>query len=181
MFVSGNGPVSLQSLSPLKKSRSESNSAGDKFETRGGQDWKPIKPSLTHEAEAPAHSSKGVLNSVLMLTLGIALTMGATGCASVATAHGAQSGRPQIVQVETHKQDSPPQTPAQQVVGQKKASAAYQVGHDLNKAGKDIKKAAQPALDKGKEVGQEIAKAGKDFGLGVAKEATSFWKGLTGK
>lgn len=187
MFVGANGPVSLQGMSPLKKSKADSGGpVGDKFEA-GSTEWKPVKPSLQTEAPSSSKPLRGALGSILMLTLGVALSLGASGCASVATAHAAESGRPQIVQVDTAKtakQETAKPSPAKQLSGQKKSTeqgTAYQVGRELNQAGKDVKEAAKPVLEKGKEVGKEIGKAGKDFGLGVAKEATSFWKGLTGK
>lgn len=148
---------------------------GDKFES-SGSDWTPVKPNVTSTVSKAA---AGVRNftGAMMLTLGLALTMGVTGCASVATAQTAQ--KTPIVQTQV-KQESAPK------------SASYQVGKGLHDIGVGTKEAAQPALDKGREIGQkigetgahvgkEIGKAGRDFGLGVAKEAKSFWKGLTGK
>lgn len=183
----------MQGLSPLKRSKADPGTpVGDKFET-GSADWKPVKPSLQAEAPSSSKPLRGALGSILMLTLGVALSLGASGCASVATAHAADSGRPQIVQVDaarTAKKETAKPGPAKQLAGQKKVAGkaqsteqgtAYQVGRELNEVGKDVKDAAKPVLEKGKEVGQEIGKAGKDFGLGVAKEARSFWKGLTGK
>lgn len=179
-------------MSPLKKPRDESAKAsGDKF-TTSEADWKPVKPSVTQPTTETGGTLKKVLRSAMMLTLGVGLTLGAVGCASVGTAHAAGSAnQPQIVQVQTKPK-------AEQAKGTAKAAqqqeqgAAYKIGKGLNETGKGVKEAAQPALDKGKEigqeigeagkqVGQEIGKAGKDFGLGVAREAKSFWKGLTGK
>ncbi|MBX3171998.1 MAG: hypothetical protein KF760_31615 [Candidatus Eremiobacteraeota bacterium] len=145
----------------------------------GGNDWAPVKPNVT---AAVSHKPSALRNftGAMTLALGLALTLGATGCASVATAQAAE--KTPIVQTQTR--------PAQQ--DSTKASASYQIGKGLHEIGKGTKEAARPALDKGKEVGkeigkagkevgQEIGKAGKKFGLGVAKEAKSFWKGLTGK
>lgn len=142
----------------------------------GGNDWTPVKPNITQAAAANKGSGLRSLGGALMLSLGLALTLGATGCASVATAQAAE--KTPIIQTQPK--------PA------KDKSASYQVGKGLHDIGVGTKEAAQPAIDKGKEVGQqigqkgkevglEIGKAGKNFGLGVAKEAKSFWKGLTGK
>lgn len=151
---------------------------GDKFESTGS-DWTPVKPNMT-TAVGKAKSGLRNFTGAMTLALGLALTLGATGCATVVNAQAAQ--KTPIVQ--THVQ------PAAQDTAQKPAS--YQIGKGLHDIGVGTKEAAQPALDKGKEVGQkigqtgkqvgqEIGKAGKNFGLGVAKEAKSFWKGLTGK
>jgi hypothetical protein len=177
-------------MSPLKRSRSDAEAGpSEKFET-SASDWKPTRPTLESQGTTSARPLGRALGSLLMVTLGVALSLGASGCASVATAHAAQSG-PQIVQAKTApKREAAKATPAQQL--QADSSASYKIGKGLNQVGQGVKEASQPALEKGKEVGQEvgkeavkvgkeIGKAGKDFGLGVAKEATSFWKGLTGK
>ena len=145
----------------------------------GGNDWTPVKPNITSSV-SPKSSGLRSLGGALMLSLGLALTLGATGCASVATAQAA--GKTPIVQTQTK--------PAQDTAA--RPSAAYQIGKGMHEIGVGTKEAAQPVIEKslevgqqigkkGKEVGQEIGQAGKKFGLGVAKEATSFWKGLTGK
>ncbi|MBS2035004.1 hypothetical protein JST97_08445 [bacterium] len=150
--------------------------AGDKFESTGS-DWTPVKPNLT-SAVSKASSTVRNFTGAMTLALGLALTLGATGCASVATAQTAQ--HTPIVQTQVQPKDTAPKP------------ASYQVGKGLHDIGVGAKEAAQPALDKGQEigkkigdkgaeVGKEIGKAGKAFGLGVAKEAKSFWKGLTGK
>ena len=140
----------------------------------GGNDWTPVKPNVS--AATSKTSGLRSLGGALMLSLGLALTIGATGCASVATAQAAE--KTPIIQTQPK--------PA------KDGSASYQVGKGLHDIGVGAKEAAQPALDKGKEVGKkgwekgkeatkDIGTAGKNFGLGVAKEAKSLWKGLTGK
>ncbi len=152
---------------------------GDKFETTGS-DWTPVKPNVT-TAVSKAKSGCRNFTGAMTLALGLALTLGGTGCATVANAQAAQ--KTPIVQTQV-------QTAAHHDTAEKPAS--YQVGKGLHDIGVGTKEAVQPALDKGKEVGQqigqtgkhvgqEIGKAGKKFGLGVAKEAKSFWKGLTGK
>ena len=144
----------------------------------GGNEWAPVKPNVTQAASKT--SGLRSLGGALMLSLGLALTIGATGCASVATAQATE--RTPIIQTQLK--------PAKDTTA--RPSASYQVGKGLHDIGVGTKEAAQPAIDKGKEVGQqigqkgkevglEIGKAGKNFGLGVAKEAKSFWKGLTGK
>ena len=150
---------------------------GDKF-VSSGNDWTPVKPNVT-AAVSNKPSAFRNFTGAMTLALGLALTIGATGCASVATAQSA--GRTPIVQTQTQ--------PAKDTTAK---SASYQVGKGLHDIGVGAKEAAQPALEKGKEVGQkigetgkevgkEIGKAGKKFGLDVAKEAKSFWKGLTSK
>lgn len=146
----------------------------------GGNDWTPVKPNMT-AAVSNKPSAFRNFTGAMTLALGLALTLGATGCASVATAQAAE--KTPIVQTQTK--------PAQSDTAGK-PSSSYQIGKGLHEIGKGTKEAAQPAIDKGKEVGKEIGKtgkevgkeigkAGKNFGLGVAKEAKSFWKGLTGK
>jgi len=144
----------------------------------GGNDWAPVKPNVT--AATSKTSGLRSLGGALMLSLGLALTIGATGCASVATAQATE--KTPIIQTQPK--------PAQDTAA--KPSASYQIGKGMHEIGMGAKEAAQPAIDKGKEVGKkglekgkevgkEIGAAGKKFGQGVAKEATSFWRGLTGK
>ena len=164
--VTGNGALNWDA-GKNKGVRPEGNTTpGDKF-VSGTQDWTPVKPNIT-SAVGNKPSAFRNFTGAMTLALGLALTIGATGCASVATAQSAQKSP--IVQTQTQ--------PAKDTTAK---PASYQVGKGLHDIGKGAKVAAQPALDKGKEVGQEIGKAGKQFGLGVAKEAKSFWKGLTGK
>ncbi len=142
-----------------------------------GNDWAPVKPNVA--AATTKTSAVRNFTGAMTLAVGLALTLGMTGCASVATAQATQ--RTPIVQTQTK--------PAQDTA---KPSAAYQIGKGLNEIGKGTKQAAQPALDKGAEVGKEIGKAGaevgkeigkagKAFGKGVATGAKSFWRGLTGQ
>ncbi len=144
-----------------------------------GNDWAPVKPNVTAAVNNQPSAFRN-FTGAMTLALGLALTLGATGCASVATAQAAE--KTPIVQTQTKQAQKDTAKP----------SASYQIGKGLHEIGKGTKEAAQPALEKGKEVGkeigkagkevgQEIGKAGKNFGLGVAKEAKSFWKGLTGK
>ena len=166
MKVTGNGALNWDA-GKNKGVRPEGNTTpGDKF-VAGGNDWTPVKPNLT-SAVSNKPSALRNFTGAMTLALGLALTMGATGCASVATAQATQ--KTSIVQTQA----KPPQDNAPK-------PASYQVGKGLHDMGKGAKQAAQPVLDKGKEVGKEMGEAGKNFGLGVAKEAKSFWKGLTGK
>ncbi|MFN8607906.1 MAG: hypothetical protein U0931_10260 [Vulcanimicrobiota bacterium] len=152
---------------------------GDKFESTGS-DWTPVRPNVTSTVSRVSSTVRN-FTGAMTLALGLALTAGLTGCASVATAQSAH--QTPIVQTQVKHAEKDTTAPK---------SASYQVGKGLHDIGVGTKEAAQPALDKGKEIGQkigetgaqvgkEIGKAGKNFGLGVAKEAKSFWKGLTGK
>ena len=174
MKVNDGGSVNWQ---PGKKQavRSETSDVPKETFVPGGNDWSPVKPKVA-AAVSPSPSGLRCLGGALMLSLALALSVGATGCASVATAQATQ--KTPILQTQTR--------PAQD------ASASYQVGKGLHDIGKGAKETARPAIEKGKEVGQkgwekgkevgkEIGTAGKNFGLGVAKEAKSFWKGLTGQ
>lgn len=153
-------------MSPLKKSKADSGLRW-RGPQAGSTEWKPVKPSLQTEAPSSSKPLRGALGSILMLTLGVALSLGASGCASVATAHAAESGRPQIVQVDTAKtakQETAKPSPAKQLSGQKKSTeqgTAYQVGRELNQAGKDVEEAAKPVLEKGKEVGKRLVRRAK--------------------
>lgn len=209
MFVGNNGSVNWEGVSPLRRGKSEKGGVPSDGFTPSDSDWKPVKPNLTAESTSSSRPLRNVLSSVLLLTLGVCLAAGATGCASVATAHAADAG-PKVVQVQT-KQTAPKQTET------RGESLSYQVGKGLNQAGqdfrqagrdiqdasqpalqkgkeigqkigdksvevaRDVKDASQPVLQKGKEVGKEIGKQGEAFGKGVAREARSFWRGLTGK
>lgn len=192
MFVGSTGSAHLGGMSPLKRSRDEGpQSQGDKF-TTAETDWKPVKPSVTKPTAETGGTLRRVLGSAMMLTLGVGLTLGAAGCASVGTAYAAGPNQPQIVQVQTQKPKSEQAKGSAKASSQQQQGAAYKIGKGLNETGKGLKEATQPALDKGKEVGleigeagkqvgQEIGQAGKEFGQGVAREAKAFWRGLTGK
>ena len=164
MKVTGNGTLNWDAGKNKGVRPESTTTSGDKF-VSGGNDWTPVKPNVT-SAVSNKPSAFRNFSGAMTLALGLALTIGATGCASVATAQSAQ--RTPIVQTHTKSAQDTTAKPT-----------SYQVGKGLHDIGKGAKEVAQPAVDKGKEVGQEIGKAGKKFGLGVAKEAKSFWKGLT--
>ena len=179
MIIGGNSQANWDRSNPVKSSRLEQQSPLAKDGFRASEtDWTPVKPSIAVETHQESRSLRS-LGSGLVLALGLALTLGASGCASLATAHAADAGRPQVVQTAQVKHEAA------------KPNLSYQVGKELHKTGKEVQQAAKPVLEKGKEIGKDIGKtgakvgkeigqAGKEVGLGVAKEATSFWKGLTG-
>lgn len=144
----------------------------------GGNDWVPVKPNVTSAVNTKPSAVRN-FTGAMTLALGLALTLGMTGCASVATAQSTQ--KTPIVQTQTKA--------PQDAAG--KQSPSYQIGKGLHEIGKGTKEAAQPAIDKGAEigkeigktgaqVGREIGKAGKSFGQAVGNEAKSFWRGITG-
>lgn len=155
MFVSGNGSVNWEGMSPLRKGKAEETGSQRDGFVASGSEWKPVKPNLQAESTSSSRPLRGILGSVLMLTLGVCLAAGATGCASVATAHAAESG-PKIVQVQTKQEKKETRQAQGDSLSYQVGKGLNQTGQDFRQAGKDIRDASRPALQKGKEVGQQI-------------------------